>query len=50
MDEYVSRIQYEALNLQNKINNFKQRIENVRNNITITKDERLQVIANIDIV
>ncbi|MAT62899.1 MAG: hypothetical protein CL881_03780 [Dehalococcoidia bacterium] len=50
MDEYVSRIQYEALNLQNKINNFKQRIENVRNNITITKDERLQVIANIELV
>lgn len=50
MDDYISRIQYEALLLQNRINNFKQRIENVRNNSSITEDERLQLIANIELV
>lgn len=50
MDDYISRIQYEALLLQNRINDFKQRIENVRNNSSITEDERLQLIANIELV
>ena len=50
MDDYISRIQYEALLLQNRINNFEQRIENVRNNSSITEDERLQLIANIELV
>lgn len=50
MDDYISRIQHEALLLQNRINDFKQRIENVRNNSSITEDERLQLIANIELV
>ena len=50
MDDYISRIQYEALLLQNRINDFEQRIENVRNNSSITEDERLQLIANIELV
>ena len=50
MDDYISRIQYEALLLQNRINDFKQRIENVCNNSSITEDERLQLIANIELV
>ena len=50
MDDYISRIQYEALLLQNRINDFKQRIENVRKRTTITEDERLQLIANIELV
>ena len=50
MDDYISRIQYEALLLQNRINDFEQRIKNVRNNSSITEDERLQLIANIELV
>lgn len=50
MDDYISRIQYEASLLQNRINEFKQRIFNIRNNASISEDERLQLIANIELV